>query len=90
MSIRILAPNALERSKGQRKIIRSTTWTLSSMFIINYFFTYILFVITKIFFYLYPILKYPPRLSAFTRGGAYKVIPDTIELSKTLDPWPGY
>jgi hypothetical protein len=80
----------LKGLRANGKQLGSTTWTWSSTYVINYFY-YIYIICYYIdIFYLDPILKYPQRLSTFTRGGAYKVIPDAIELSKTLDPWPGY
>ena len=41
-------------------------------------------------FFLPMCILFSQRLSAFTRGGAYKVTPDAVELSKTLALWPGY
>jgi hypothetical protein len=42
-----------------------------------------IFLLTLILIFLW-------RMSAFTHGGAYKVILNDVELSKTLAPWWGY
>jgi hypothetical protein len=84
MAAHILTPNALKKSKGQPKTIRKHYMDLDLTYIINYFY-YIYCLLLHRYFYLDPISKSPLQLSAFTRGGAYKVIPDAIELFHTMN-----
>jgi hypothetical protein len=44
------------------------------------YFIFMIFLLTLILIFLW-------RMSAFTHGGAYKVILNDVELSKTLAPW---
>jgi hypothetical protein len=81
-------PMQLKRLRANRQQLESTTWTWSSTYVINSF--YYIFCLLYDIFILIQSLNFSKRLSTFTRGGAYKVIPYTIELSKTLGPWPGY